>query len=466
MVRTLMTVIVAFGFAADLAAAREQAYTRRYESGGLKIEAGFVPDKTEIAAGEPMFIAFSVTNLGDADVGLPVMSERAERSTSFSVTAVNAGGHKVKDPLEKNDSHGGRRSLGALAAGESATYRLFLPQWLVIGWEGTYTVSCQTTLQLIKPDAEGRLTVGTRNTVDFSVSADFELDVVARDAVKAAEIIDRFGQGVSSDDWTVFREAIVALSAIDDERVIPYLLTAVGRTDLSRLDTGGWRRIWTERAIKRSYPHGAITALGRFRNVEAVDALMAVLKNAEGDPSARSTAAAALASTKCRLALPALLDALDANDIYLQEAATNALAEIGDRSAVDRLRSRLSTPDMRVRLAVVKALLTLGEPFNEDWVKPVIMSKSGNEFNSAVWFVRRHAGWDAPRILVECLDSGDASAKSYYNYTLVWQIAACGGPALTYNHDFDGKATDRQLAENQRTLDALKAWLAGQKAPH
>lgn len=464
MARKIVTLLVVLTCAANLTAG-EEVYTKQYEAGGLKVEAGFVPEKTEIAAGEPVFISFSITNLGDTDVGLPVVSERAERSTAFSITAVNAAGHPVKDPLERNDSHGGLGSTGRLAPAEAATYRLFLPIWLDIPGEGTYTVSCRTTLQLIKPDSEGRISFGNLNKVEIPISADFELKVVPRDAAKATEIIDRFGRGVSSDDWTVFSEAIVALSAIEDERVIPYLVRAIGRTQRSLIKVKGWRRMWISRAINSSYPRGAITALGRFRNAEAIDALLAVLGDTDGDPGARATAAAALATTRCALAVPALLEALDAAKTSLTSAAAKALGEIGDSSAVGGLQEHLETPDMRVRLVIVKALFALGEPFDEDSVKPIIMSQSPYAFGNAVWFVRRSAGWDAPRILAECLDWDDASTKSYYNYTLLWQIAACGGPKLTYNHDFDGKATDEQLDENRKTLEAMKAWLAVQSPP-
>ena len=75
--------------------------------------------------------------------------------------------------------------------------------------------------------------------------------------------------------------------------------------------------------------------------------------------------------------------------------------------------------------------------------------------------MRRHAGPEAAATLVGCLDMSNASADNYYNYTLVWQIAACGGPKLKYHHDFDSGGTPGQVEANRKTLSALKAWLAG-----
>ena len=111
---------------------------------------------------------------------------------------------------------------------------------------------------------------------------------------------------------------------------------------------------------------------------------------------------------------------------------------------------------MNVRLAVIKALQKLGEPFQEKLVVPVILSKKGNAFQSAIWFVRRNAGDKAVPILIRCLDMDDPSVSSYYNYTLLWQISACGGPNLKYHHDFDGKGTEQQVEENKKTLKVLK----------
>ena len=78
--------------------------------------------------------------------------------------------------------------------------------------------------------------------------------------------------------------------------------------------------------------------------------------------------------------------------------------------------------------------------------------------------MRRHAVDQAVPALIRCLDAVDPSVASYYNYTLVWQIGACGGPILQYHHDFDGKGAAAQVAENRHVLAQLREWLRNHEA--
>ena len=114
---------------------------------------------------------------------------------------------------------------------------------------------------------------------------------------------------------------------------------------------------------------------------------------------------------------------------------------------------------MKTRLAIVKALKTLGEPFHSDQARPIIESKQLNEFQEAIWFVRKNAGSNAAVILAQCLDLKNPSVTNYYNYTLTWQIASCGGPSFTYHHDFNHEGSAEQIEDNRRILKGLEDWL-------
>lgn len=101
----------------------------------------------------------------------------------------------------------------------------------------------------------------------------------------------------------------------------------------------------------------------------------------------------------------------------------------------------------------------LGEPFNGEWLKPIIKSRETNEFQSAAWLARRRGGAQGAKVIAECVDYSDPAADSYYNSTLVWQIASCGGPRLKYSYDRDAVGTPSRVEENRKTLAALKEWL-------
>lgn len=165
---------------------------------------------------------------------------------------------------------------------------------------------------------------------------------------------------------------------------------------------------------------------------------------------------AALAAGKLRLAgsKAALEEALKDPDHTLRRYAAESLGSVGDRTAIEPLHALLNDAEMDVRLSAAESLVSLGEPLDPGWVEPVIKSKH-NVFQNAIWLVRRHAGKQAVPALIRCLDANDPSVNSYYNYTLVWQIHACGGPDFNYHHDFDNKGTPEQVEENRRVLSTL-----------
>lgn len=87
-------------------------------------------------------------------------------------------------------------------------------------------------------------------------------------------------------------------------------------------------------------------------------------------------------------------------------------------------------------------------------------------FQKAIWFVRRNAGTNAAACRINCLDLGNPSVTNYYNYTLTWQIHACGGPKLTCHDDFHKEGTPDQVDENRRTLQALVDWRRASDSRH
>lgn len=160
---------------------------------------------------------------------------------------------------------------------------------------------------------------------------------------------------------------------------------------------------------------------------------------------------------KLKGAIPFLGQTLSDTDYDVRVSAAHALGAIGDRIAIAVLKNGQDDPYVTVRFEVLSALVALGEPVDLPRVSEVIRTKAGNEFLSAIWLVRRQAPAEAVRTLIACLDFSDSSVASYYNYTLVWQIGACGGPKFAYHHESDGKGTAADAAENRRILDTMRA---------
>lgn len=185
---------------------------------------------------------------------------------------------------------------------------------------------------------------------------------------------------------------------------------------------------------------------------EAVALIVKQLKSEDNDLRRD----AALTAGKLRLAGcgAALEGALKDGDPVIRRYAAESLGLLGEKSATTSLRELLNDQKMDVRLSAAESLVNLGEPLDPAWVEPVIQSKH-NVFQNAIWLVRRHAGKEAVPTLIRCLDAKDPAVNNYYNYTLVWQIHACGGPDLKYHHDFDNQGTPEQVEENRQVLSTL-----------
>ncbi|WP_221029827.1 HEAT repeat domain-containing protein [Actomonas aquatica] len=174
----------------------------------------------------------------------------------------------------------------------------------------------------------------------------------------------------------------------------------------------------------------------------------------------RRDAALRTGELRVRGAIPALIDTLADRDPTTRRYAATSLGQIGDRAASETaLRQSLNDPSMEVVFAAAEALVSCGVPLDTAWIEPVIRSEE-SIFQNAIWLIRRHAGEAAVPALIRCLDPNDPKVSSYYNYTLVWQIGACGGPSYRFNHDFDGKGTPEQVEENRQTLSRLIALLS------
>ncbi len=204
-------------------------------------------------------------------------------------------------------------------------------------------------------------------------------------------------------------------------------------------------------------------SISPYPEQEAVATIARELRHA--DFFVRGTAALAAGDLRLSGCRDALVRALKDMDDDVRRYSAESLGEIGDPAATKPLKALLNDADMGVRLAAAASLVKLGEALNVAWVEPIIKSKH-SVFQNAIWLVRRHGGDQAVPTLIRCLDMDDPSVNSYYNYTLVWQIAACGGPRLRYHHDFEAKGTPEQVQENQKVLAQLQGWPRKHRPKH
>lgn len=152
-----------------------------------------------------------------------------------------------------------------------------------------------------------------------------------------------------------------------------------------------------------------------------------------------------------------LIQACKDKDLFLRRYAATSLGELKDPAAIAPLKELLRDDQMMIRLEAVRSLIDLGVPLQNHWIEPIIKSKRSLEFRGAVALARDKLGKKAVPLLIRCLDFEDSSLSNYFNFYLVQQIGACGGPTYTYHYNRRVKGTPEQIQTNQRALLELKA---------
>lgn len=448
--------------------AEEVRLTKVYQADGASIEAGFVPDQSQIILGQPVFITFTVANRSEKPYSFFVGGDNrgSVRHNNFRITAVDADGKPVKDPYSYQH-HGGKGNDVTLAKGQTYTERLFLGHWCALERPGEYAVTCQRKL--------GDIGQGQKSP-PVEVVTDFRLKILPYDRQAIRKVIADLGKKADEENKQTLYEAALGLSQIADEEVIPHLAALVAKGDyVNKVPAvAGLARFVTDAAADALLPalrdsdqvvrQAAGDALARIKKTDRdADALLKELADESG--AQRALAARALGATKSRRALEPLVKAMDDPESQVRCAAAEALGALGEKDAIAALKQYLRDPDMAMRVAAVKGLQGLGEPLDVDCLVSVIrgaVSVNDQSFHEAIRLVRLYGGERAARALASCLKFDDASARSSYNVYLILAIEySPNGKKYyeKYKHDPNQDGTPDEIANNRRILDALESWV-------
>lgn len=202
------------------------------------------------------------------------------------------------------------------------------------------------------------------------------------------------------------RAALVALEGVADKSLVPEML--------------GILRDREERPDVRA---GAVYVLGHIGDKAVARELVEVLKH--GDPQYEMhSAARALGDLGFKEAVPALLDALTNNAMYVEDESARALGKIGDKAAIPMLREIRQRN--RDNVTVLEALARLGD------IDALLELQHRLEFN------KRDS--DAAKALGE---SGDKSAAPL----LIKVLAETGQPSYSWNNLGNCDETRRAIVE-------------------
>lgn len=274
----------------------DTACAETFKAGSWPLEVSVTPEQPAIMLGEPSSLLFTVKNLSDEDLQIIEGGDYRNalgRPETFKVRVVRSDEKAVTQP-GAGMSMGGMVAPKSLPAKDSYVFKLFLPHWATFDEAGRYMVTCERTLQLIKPVA------GTSwselKTTDVNVVVKTTIEVTPRDETRMGALIAKLGErmltSVSSDES---ENATRALAAIEDARVVPLFRQALN---------------------SKSYglKFSALGVLAKFNSDEAFEGLKAGMatKSSDFDPASatrpelldqlanniRNTAAAALCRSK------------------------------------------------------------------------------------------------------------------------------------------------------------------------
>ncbi len=411
--------------------------------GDFKFEAGFIPEKTEIMTGEAIYTTFYVKNTGERTIFLETGGDgRSIRSYRFQFSATDEQGLATRDPHSNPGHFGGPQGPPpAIKPGETYAEKLQLGKWLTLDQPGQYRVHCARTLQF------PRMQDFTQDyALVHSLATSFRLKVVPQtDQGLTARISDLSQQLRAETDENNARLCAQLLVDTGDARIIDDLLWA---------------------ADKWSGDSWALRHLAGFRDDPRVTTLFRdALRTSRGN-SRRSNAAQLMGGSGHRAFVPDLLRAFSQeDDRFVLTSAATALGAFADAQAIPVLKTRRDHAYAPLRLAVEQALVQCGEALDAARFQAIIRSADYTS-ESAAYFVSKHAGASAFRILAECLDFDHPEAElgqgyadsnpANRNWTLLMYIAQAGGPRVPYHLVHDRPATAEEIEENRRALAEIR----------
>ena len=331
--------------------------------GEVEYAAGFTPEKSEITLGEPIYLAFNLTNTGSNTILMSVESWTWELWGAFRIQAFDASGAKVPD------EYGDGRVIGSGAVGMTqikpgGVYvdRLYLPKFIKFKQPGKYTVVASRWLGFGQlPGTNRLLRSGSFSSHDGLNWVDDYLPSTPEGSFITGSLNKFFSNGLTSHITNRFELTVLPA---DKERLLKR-----AQDMLAKLDGIGAR-----------------------------------------DVVAKTNGPRALNKMDWDTEMSAWLVGKDNVDLH---EAVQVLSDIGDRRIIPELKQHLNDNSMKVRFACVKVLCALGEPLRAEWIVPIIKSRQWSLADDPEHFVAEHGGADAAHILNMCMDTDPSFDGDY-----------------------------------------------------
>ena len=382
--------------------------------GEIQYAAGFTPEKSEITLGDPIYLAFNLTNTGSKAMMMFVAGDQWEvYGRAYRIQVFDASGGKVPD--EYGDGRFASDTVVGMTQikpGSVYVDRLYLPNFIKFKQPGEYTVVASRQLDFGQLPGTNRL-------------------------LRSGSLRSRDG-----------------LNWVDD-----YL----PGTPEGHFMTGAMNNYFSPRSTRQITNCFKLTVLpaDQERLLKRAHELLAKLDGiGVRDAVAKTNGPRALNKMDWETEKSAWLVGQDNVDLAW---AVRVLSDIGDRRIIPELKQHLKDHSMKVRFACVKVLFALGEPLRAEWIVPIIKSRQWSLEDDPETFVAEHGGADAPGILIECLDLTNPSVTNLWNYRLTNFMKKPGLPEFNYRYIYDrffGRVgIPEAIEENAKILNQLQEWL-------
>jgi hypothetical protein len=305
------------------------------------------PDKKTIMLGEPMFIAFEVTNMSGEKLCLGVGGDyrnKFGRPDRFQVSVRTDNGEAVPQPRSWNG--GGFIGCDPIEPGQTYTVRLFLSHWATIEHTGFYRINVQRQMDFSRWEFAG----SEKPKYSMRANVNAEFTVVPSEENKMGEVINSLGSVMLDSGDPKAVNATTALASIQDKRVITYFAEALRKFG----EVGFASGFASGRSSEYSIVSGAITALGTYDDDRAIEALQAAMKSSSQDT--RLSVATALGGSPHKSAVKLLLQMQDDSYWFVRLRVAQGLKNVKTRDARDTLQKLLKDENEEVRKAAKETL--------------------------------------------------------------------------------------------------------------
>jgi HEAT repeats len=291
------------------------------------IEAQFTVDKAIHFAGEPVFIALTVSNKGDKPVWVDFKSPEMPLFCHDFALEVS-GAESAAEHWGCGFAGSCGRGFREVPPGKSISLQQLLNGEFRLDRLGGYTIHAHTAI-----DVHDQNLSDSREVQHLEVSDTLTVNLQGSNESQLVVAFQPFVEELDSSDSVKRSEAASAIT-----QLAPPFLEDV----LIQL-------------TKSSYAYAAITALRKADTLKTRNEL-AHLATSSGDSTLRAEAISNLGRTNDVSYVPTLLGLLGSDDTQIQNAAAEAAGNLGGPTAVTRLAALLSSPGEETRLAGVNGL--------------------------------------------------------------------------------------------------------------